>query len=119
MTTLYGIKNCDTVKKARKWLEENGQDFTFHDVRVDGLDISMIERWIAALGWEAVLNKRSTTWKQLDDSSKSDLNETKAAALLLANPTLIKRPVLEAQSGKKNTHIHVGFKADMYQNIFS
>lgn len=113
LTTLYGIKNCDTVKKARKWLEQNGQDYTFHDVRADGLDADMVGRWCDALGWEKVLNKRSTTWKQLSDSDKDTINEASAKALLLEHPTLIKRPVLE----QNNNALEVGFKADRYAEL--
>lgn len=109
MNTLYGIKNCDTVKKARKWLEEHDVDYKFHDLRVDGLTIEMIEHWFIAAGWQTLVNKRSTTWRQLDKDQKAGLNEQSAAKLLLANPTLIKRPVLN------NGHdILVGFSEDSY-----
>lgn len=113
MTTLYGIKNCDTVKKARKWLEQNSQDYTFHDVRADGLEADMVNRWCDTLGWEKVLNKRSTTWKQLDDADKASIDEASAKALLLEHPTLIKRPVLE----QNQTPLEVGFKADRYAEL--
>lgn len=95
MITVYGIKTCDTVRKALKWLESEGVEHRFHDFRKDGLDADQVQRWAAALGWESVLNKRSTTWKQLADADKTDLNEAKAVALMTANPTLIKRPVFE------------------------
>jgi Spx/MgsR family transcriptional regulator len=112
--TLYGIKNCDTVKKARRWLEDNGQEFTFHDVRTDGLDKIEVKRWLREAGFEVVVNKRSTTWKQLDDVQKDGLSEANSLDLLLANPTLIKRPVLTI-----NNTVLVGFKADQYQAIFN
>ena len=112
--TLYGIKNCDTVKKARRWLEDNGQEFTFHDVRTDGLDKTEVKHWLREAGFEVVVNKRSTTWKQLDDVPKDGLSEANSLDLLLANPTLIKRPVLTV-----NNTVLVGFKADQYQAIFN
>lgn len=113
MTTLYGIKNCDTVKKARKWLEAQQQDYKFHDVRSDGISANDIQRWMDSVDWETLVNKRSTTWKQLDDDSKNNLSKDTAEALLLANPTLIKRPVLE----HKQT-VTVGFKASDYEQLF-
>lgn len=113
MTTLYGIKNCDTVKKARTWLDTNGVDYVFHDIRADGLDENHVAKWVKDLGWEATLNKRSTTWKQLDDASKADIDAAKAIALIVDNPTLFKRPVLEHSGTTYN-----GFKADQYQSIF-
>jgi Spx/MgsR family transcriptional regulator len=112
--TLYGIKNCDTVKKARRWLEDNGQEFTFHDVRTDGLDKIEVKRWLREAGFDVVVNKRSTTWKQLDDVQKDGLSEANSLDLLLANPTLIKRPVLTI-----NNTVLVGFKADQYKVIFN
>lgn len=95
MLTVYGIKNCDTVKKALKWLDGEGIAFTFHDVRTDGLTPEMATRWVDALGWESALNRRSTTWRALPDSSKETLNAAKAVELLVQNPTLAKRPVFE------------------------
>lgn len=112
--TLYGIKNCDTVKKARKWLESEAISYQFHDLREDGIDRASIQHWCDALGWEAVLNKRSTTWKQLDEQQKNSLDESSAIDLLLEHPTLIKRPVLNT-----GTSIHNGFKAEHYATIFS
>lgn len=112
-TKLYGIKNCDTVKKARQWLDQQGIEHQFHDFRVDGLEASRIDAWRQQVSWEALLNKRSTTWKQLDDAGKAGVNSDTVTSLLLANPTLIKRPVLE-HSGD----IHIGFKAAEYATIF-
>lgn len=123
MTTLYGIKNCDTVKKAHKWLESHEVDFAFHDVREDGLSAADIKRWLKVVTAEQLVNKRSTTWKQLPDSVKAELisemdsDSIKPATLtktLLAHPTLIKRPVLENNGG-----VTVGFKAEIYQNIIA
>ncbi|MBF0247524.1 MAG: ArsC family reductase [Alphaproteobacteria bacterium] len=95
MITVYGIKSCDTVKKALKWLEERGIEHAFHDVRADGLDRPELERWAGALGWEAMLNRRSTTWRNLTDADKDGLNEARALDLMLARPTLIKRPLFD------------------------
>ncbi len=108
MVTVYGIKNCDTVRKALKWLEAQGVEHTFHDFRKDGLDEQTVVRWVEALGWESVLNKRSTTWKQLSDMDKSNLDGPKAVALMVANPTLIKRPVFDG-----NGLILNGFNTDV------
>lgn len=98
MITVYGIKNCDTVKKARRWLETNGVAFQFHDFRVDGLDEATMNNWLKYVSWETLLNKRSTTWQQLDDFRKERLDQAIAIELMLANPTLIKRPVLTNHS---------------------
>ena len=113
MTTLYGIKNCDTIKKARKWLEQQGIEYTFHDYRVDGLDQAWLAETASTLGWEQLLNKRGTTFRQLPDEQKQDLTEEKALALLLAHPAMIKRPVLAHDSD-----LHLGFKPDQYAGIF-
>jgi Spx/MgsR family transcriptional regulator len=112
--TLYGIKNCDTVKKARQWLKTNGSDYTFVDVREDGVDKTEVQRWLDKAGLDVVVNKRSTTWKKLSDEQKDGLNEITALDLLLANPTLVKRPVLTIDDS-----VFVGFKADQYQTIFN
>lgn len=114
MTTLYGIKNCDTVKRARKWLAERNIEFIFHDVRADGLELAQINRWIEKSDWETVLNRRGTTWRKLDQSLQRDIARDNVAALLLANPTMIKRPILD-----HNGTINVGFKPDIYESIFS
>lgn len=95
--TLYGIPNCDTCRKARRWLEDNGASYRFHDVRKDGMDIQTLERWSDRVDVEKLLNKRSTSWRQLSDTKKSDLSRSKVLALLLENPTLIRRPVLESK----------------------
>lgn len=111
MRKLYGIKNCDTVKKARVWLEQHNVAYQFHDYKVDGISLELLNRFGENSGWEVLLNKRSTTWRELSDAQKTDLNADSALQLLLAHPTLIKRPVLE--SG--NTFI-IGFHADEYQS---
>jgi len=114
MTTLYGIPNCDTVKKAQRWLQANSVDFNFHDFRKDGLTQAQLEEWINALGWEALLNKRSTSWRQLDDEIKNNINEASAVREMLATPTLIKRPVLAL-----NGNYQVGFKESEYSALFN
>lgn len=111
MITLYGIKNCDTVKKARTWLEQHDVKYRFHDLRSDGLDEPTLQGWIKAVGWETLLNTRSTTWRQLPDASKRVASASQALPLLIAHPTLIKRPVL--QHGKT---VLVGFSAQDYAN---
>ena len=97
MITVYGIKTCDTVRKALKWLNEQGVEHTFHDFRADGLEAAALERWCRELNWESVLNKRSTTWKQLSENDKAGLDQAKAVALMVAHPTLVKRPVFEGE----------------------
>ncbi|GAA5189681.1 ArsC family reductase [Ferrimonas gelatinilytica] len=106
---LYGIKSCDTVKKARKYLEQQQWKHDFHDFRSDGLEADLVASWLAKVGHKVLLNTRSTTWRTLDDSDKADMDNEKAKALILAHPTLIKRPVLAA-----GNHILVGFKAADY-----
>ena len=113
MTTLYGIKNCDTVKKARDWLDKKNIVYQFHDFRVDGIDEIQIKNWIAEIGLETLVNRRSTTWKELDDATKNNFSEKNATAIILENPTLIKRPLLD--TGKRK---HVGFKDTDYTQIF-
>ncbi len=113
MTTLYGIKNCDTVKKARQWLEAKNIDYQFHDVRIDGLDQTQLKAWVKELGWETLVNKRSTTWKQLDSDLRDNMDEASAISSMLAQPTLIKRPVLD--TGKERA---VGFKEEAYRALF-
>ncbi|MFM4995994.1 ArsC family reductase [Aeromonas sanarellii] len=113
---LYGIspKNCDTIKKARKWLEEAGIDYRFHDLRADGLAPEQLDSWLERLGWEALLNTRGTTFRALPDEARQDLDTAKARALLLAHPAMIKRPLLD-----KDGELTLGFKADHYQSLFS
>jgi arsenate reductase (glutaredoxin) len=113
MTTLYGIKNCDTIKKARKWLEAHGVDYRFHDFRADGLDEKRLRGWVKQVGWETLLNRRGTTWRKLPDSQRESVDEASAVALMLEQPALIKRPVLE--QGKD---VCVGFKEADYAARF-
>jgi len=97
MLTVYGIKNCDTVRKALAWLNDQGIAYTFHDVRADGLNAALVQRWVDALGWESVLNRRSTTWRNLPDSDKSSLNDVTVISMVLTHPTLLKRPLFEGE----------------------
>ncbi|MDP5291004.1 ArsC family reductase [Oceanimonas sp. CHS3-5] len=112
--TLYGIKNCDTVKKARKWLEQAGVDYRFVDHRADGLDPEQLAHWLEVLGWEQLLNKRGTTWRALSDDDKASLGPDTAAALLLAHPAMIKRPLLNLDG-----ELHLGFKPELYASLFN
>lgn len=113
VTIMYGIKNCDTIKKARKWLEAENIDYTFHDYKKDGANEAQFKEWISSLGWEAVINKRGTTWRNLSDDQKSQMDDTLALSTMLENPSIIKRPLLE-HDGKKV----LGFKADEYESLF-
>ena len=99
MIHLYGIPNCDTVKKARQWLDAQGLDYTFHDYKKEGADPEKLAVWIDAEGVDTVLNRRGTTWRKLSDAQKADLDAAKAVALLQANPSMIKRPVVEHLGG--------------------
>jgi arsenate reductase len=114
MITLYGIPNCDTVKKARRWLEDRGVDYRFHDFRSDGLSKAQVQSWLKDLGVEEVVNKRSTSWKNLSPAQREALDEQTAVQLILDNPTLIKRPLVE--SGNQRA---VGFKDELYSSLFS
>lgn len=110
---LYGISNCDTVRKARKWFDANGIDYRFHDFRKEGLDAEHVSRWCDAVGSDKVLNKRGTTWRQLPAEQRDNLDEAALRALLVEQPTLIKRPVLE-----RDGSIHIGFSATEYAELF-
>jgi arsenate reductase len=113
MTILYGIKNCDTVKKARDWLAKNNIEYRFHDFRADGLDKKQVINWIAEIGLENLVNKRSTTWKELGEHIKNQFDANSAVTIIVENPTLIKRPLLD--TGKQK---HIGFKEAEYRQIF-
>lgn len=122
MTTLYGIKNCDTVRKARRWLDQNNHAHTFLDFRVDGLDMATLQSWAKQIDKDLLVNKRSTTWKQLSDADKAlfdgEVLDTAALETVLNNPTLLKRPIL--LSGKKSDKdILVGFNPERYTEIFA
>lgn len=104
---VYGIKNCDSVKKTRSWLEQQATDYRFHDYRIDGLDNGLLQQFIDQLGFEAILNRRSSSWRQLSESQKNDLTTEKAMQLMLETPTLIKRPIIAA-----GTQFSVGFNPE-------
>jgi len=110
MLTLYGIPNCDTVKKARTWLGDHGVAYTFHDYKKAGADEASLRRWTSALGWETVLNRAGTTFRALPDADKADLDQDKAIALMLAQPSMIKRPIVEGDGV-----LVAGFKPDTWQ----
>ena len=111
--TLYGIRNCDTVKKARAWLEGRGVGYDFHDYKAKGIDKTRLAACARKVGWESLLNRAGTTFKKLPDKDKASINEKKAIALMLAQPSMIKRPVLELGGGK----ILVGFKPEAYAGL--
>jgi arsenate reductase len=109
--TIYGIKNCDTMKKARAWLDSHGVGYSFHDYKAEGIDKARLQRWAKEIGWETLLNRAGTTFRKLDDAAKTGLNESRAIALMLEQPSMIKRPVLDL-GGK----LVVGFKPEIYAN---
>ncbi len=111
--TLYGIPNCDTIKKARAWLNDHGVEFIFHDYRKQGLDKDQLQSMEAVLGWEAMLNRRGTTWRALPDALKDGIDHESAISVMLDNPAIIKRPILA-----KDEQLHLGFSAAQYQEIF-
>lgn len=112
--TLYGIPNCDTVKKARVWLDQHGVAFAFHDYRKAGIDRPRLEAWVVEHGWETVLNRAGTTFKALPEADKADLDADKAVALMLAQPSMIKRPVLDL-----GDRTMVGFKPERYAAVLA
>ena len=112
---LYGIKNCDTIKKAKKWLEEQQIAYQFHDYRADGLDAELLRTFIDQLGWESLLNTRGTTWRKLDESVRQSINNADSAAeLMLAQPAIIKRPLLA-----HNHRMLLGFNPDQYTQFLA
>lgn len=111
--TIYGIKACDTMKKARTWLDEHRVAYDFHDYKAVGIDRARLERWVGEAGWETVLNRAGTTFRKLPDADKTGLDAEKAIGLMLAQPSMIKRPVLDL-----GDRLIVGFKTDVYQAAF-
>ena len=95
MITMYGIPNCDTIKKARRWLDAHGVEYRFHDYRKDGITAARLKSWADELGWEALLNRRGTTWRKLPEAEREGLNKSKALGLLAKHPAMIKRPLLD------------------------
>ena len=114
MTIMYGISNCDTIKKAKKYLTDNNQEFTFHDYRKDGISAELVNEFAAHIDWQDLVNKRGTTYRQLSDEQKKNLDKESALALLVEQPAMIKRPVLV-----HNGQYHLGFKAAQYDEIFA
>lgn len=112
MIKIYGIPNCDTMKKAMKWLDKNKLNYEFHDYKKWGVPESELKTWVANAGWQVVFNKRSTTWKNLDDKLKNGLSEYSAISIMMENPSAIKRPVLV-----KDSHLIIGFKEDEYKSL--
>lgn len=112
MVEMYGIANCDTIKKARRWLDENGIEYVFHDYKKEGADARLLKSWSEAVGWETLLNRRGTTWRKLPDSDKADVDEAKAIELMAAHPSMIRRPVVVA-----GNELMVGFSADEYAGL--
>lgn len=108
--TIYGIPNCDTMKKARTWLSEHGVAYAFHDYKASGIDRATLQGWVGKVGWEPLLNRAGTTFRKLPDADRADIDQPKAIALMLAQPSMIKRPVLEFDGGK----LLVGFKPEAY-----
>ena len=111
--TLHGIKNCDTMKKARAWLDARALAYTFHDYKVDGIERARLESWTRSLGWEIVLNRSGTTFRKLPEADRDALDEGRALALMLAQPSMIKRPVLDVDGT-----LVVGFKPSTYEAVF-
>ena len=113
-TTLYGIPNCDTIKRARQWLDGAQVEYDFHDFRKHGIDTTTLQQWLEQVDWQLLLNRRGTTWRKLDSNVQEATNRDNVTALLLEQPAMIKRPVLEVDGA-----ITIGFKADQYQTIFN
>jgi len=111
--TIYGIKNCDTMKKARTFLDKKGVNYAFHDYKVSGIEKTKLESWAKKAGWETLLNRAGTTFRKLSEKEKSGVTEKKAIALMIEQPSMIKRPVLELPGGK----LLVGFKPEEYQKV--
>lgn len=114
MTTLYGIKNCDTIKKARKWLEDQQIPYQFHDFKTDGLSPELLAEFVSKSDWQILLNKRSTTFRNLSDEIKENLTDDVMFNAVLAQPTLLKRPLLSLAD-----NMHIGFKKEQYQELFA
>ena len=113
MVTLHGIKACDTMKKARDWLDGHGVAYGFHDYKVAGINPATLEGWAGKVGWEVLLNKNGTTFRKLPEADKTDLDAARAIALMLAQPSMIKRPVLDVDGA-----LTVGFKPEVYARVF-
>ena len=110
---IYGIKNCDTMKKARAWLDERGIGYRFHDYKAEGVSDATLKAWVGEVGWEALLNRAGTTFRKLPDADREGLDEARAVKLMAAQPSMIRRPVLEGRGG-----LLVGFKPELYAQRF-
>ncbi|MDH5231708.1 MAG: ArsC family reductase [Gammaproteobacteria bacterium] len=113
MITVYGIPNCDTMKKARKWLNHHGIEYQFHDYRKNGLTQAFLKKVIAELGWETMINRRGSTWRKLDEATRESLNQSNAIALMLEQPAIIKRPLIDTGNG-----FMIGFNVDEFEQVF-
>ena len=111
--TIYGIRNCDTMKKARAWLDGRGVAYRFHDYKAEGIDAASLRRWVGALGWEKVLNRAGTTFRALPEGDRQDLDADRAVALMLAQPSMIKRPILDRDGA-----LTAGFRPEIYETLF-
>ena len=114
MLTLYGIANCDTMKKARAWLDAHGVAYAFHDYKKAGIDRATLDRWADRVGWEVLLNRAGTTFRKMPESDREGIDRARALALMIAQPSMIKRPVAESGDG-----VIVGFKPERYEAAFS
>jgi len=113
--SIFGIKNCSTMKKAMTWLEEQSIEFIFHDYKKQAIDEESLRNWLTKADWDQLINKRGTTWRKLTDEEKTDVNDEKAIQLMLTNTSLIKRPLLIVN----NEELHLGFNTEQYEQIFS
>lgn len=114
MITVYGIPNCDTMKKARSWLETHHIDYQFHDYKKQGITKAKLKEWCKLADWEILLNRRGTTWRKLDDETKAGINKSSAIEIMAENPSIVKRPVIETGDS-----LLVGFSVEEYQQAFS
>ncbi|MCK5480553.1 MAG: ArsC family reductase [Gammaproteobacteria bacterium] len=113
MVTVFGIRNCDTIRKARRWLDGQGVEYSFHDVRSDGLSRTQLESWVKILGWENLLNRRGTSWRKLPQAVRDNINKRAAVKLMLEQPAMIKRPVLDLGNS-----MHLGFSEETWTRLF-
>ena len=118
MIIIFGLKSCDTTRKARQWMKNAGHEFRFHELRDDGLDRQRVEKWAAALGWEALLNRRGTTWRKLADEEKVEVGEAQALRLMVTHPSLIKRPIFDFGPGTRR-QFSVGFGPEKMTDIIA
>jgi len=113
MVTVFGIRNCDTIKKARRWLDGNGVEYRFHDLRTDGLTRAQLKSWEQVLGWKNLLNRRGTTWRRLPESVRESIDRGLAVKLMLEQPAMIKRPLLDLDGT-----LHLGFSEASWNELF-